>query len=54
MPVTWHGEPGIWLRDHQVSQIPYSLIIPWLHKGYEGVVDADLQQVDLKKRTVGG
>lgn len=53
MPVTWHGpEPGIGLRSSaQLSQIPYSFdnslvtteVFP------EGELDADLQQVDLRK-----
>ncbi|MDT0294285.1 SDR family oxidoreductase [Mesonia ostreae] len=53
MPVTWHGpEPGIGLRaSAKLSQIPYSFdnslvaqeIFP------EGELDADLQQVDLRK-----
>ncbi len=53
MPVTWHGpEPGIGLRaSARLSQIPYSFdkelvtaeIFP------EGKLDADLQQVDLRK-----
>jgi len=52
MPVTWHGrEPGIGLRaSAALSQIPYSFdntivaneVFP------EGVLDADLQQVDLR------
>lgn len=53
LPVTWHGsEPGIGLRNSaQLSQIPYSFdnslqtseVFP------EGKLDADLQQVDLRK-----
>lgn len=53
MPVTWHGiEPGIGLRaSAKLSQIPYSFdnsltaseVFP------EGQLDADLQQVDLRK-----
>ncbi len=53
MPVTWHGpEPGIGLRSSaKLSQIPYSFdntlvateVFP------EGELDADLQQVDLRK-----
>ena len=53
MPVTWHGpEPGIGLRaSARLSQIPYSFdkalvaneVFP------EGELDADLQQVDLRK-----
>jgi NAD(P)-dependent dehydrogenase (short-subunit alcohol dehydrogenase family) len=51
MPVTWHG-PGIGLRaSAKLSQIPYSFdntlvaneVFP------EGELDADLQQVDLRK-----
>jgi len=53
LAVTWHGpEPGIGLRSSaQLSQIPYSFdnslqaseVFP------EGELDADLQQVDLRK-----
>ena len=53
MPVTWHGpEPGIGLRESaKLSQIPYSFdnalvadeVFP------TGELDADLQQVDLRK-----
>jgi hypothetical protein len=52
MPVTWHGpEPGIVLASAKLSQIPYSFdntlvaneVFP------EGELDADLQQVDLRK-----
>ena len=53
MPVTWHGpEPGIGIRSSaKLSQIPYSFdnslqaseVFP------EGKLDADLQQVDLRK-----
>ncbi len=53
MPVTWHGpEPGIGLRaSAKLSQIPYSFdnalkpqeVFP------VGELDADLQQVDLRK-----
>ncbi|NJB69961.1 NAD(P)-dependent dehydrogenase (short-subunit alcohol dehydrogenase family) [Saonia flava] len=53
MPVTWHGpEPGIGIRaSAKLSQIPYSFdnslqaseVFP------EGELDADLQQVDLRK-----
>ncbi|WP_405291372.1 SDR family NAD(P)-dependent oxidoreductase [Algibacter sp. Ld11] len=53
LPVTWHGpEPGIGLRNSaELSQIPYSFdnslqtseVFP------EGKLDADLQQVDLRK-----
>ncbi|WP_010134703.1 SDR family NAD(P)-dependent oxidoreductase [Ochrovirga pacifica] len=53
VPVTWHGEePGVGLRaSAKLSQIPYSFdnslstseVFP------EGKLDADLQQVDLRK-----
>ena len=53
LPVSWHGnEPGVGLRaSAQLSQIPYSFdqsldvkeVFP------EGQLDADLQQVDLRK-----
>jgi len=53
IPVTWHGaEPGVGLRaSAKLSQIPYSFdnslttneVFP------EGELDADLQQVDLRK-----
>ncbi|WP_234946507.1 SDR family NAD(P)-dependent oxidoreductase [Aequorivita viscosa] len=53
IPVTWHGkEPGIGIRaSAKLSQIPYSFdnsltaseVFP------EGKLDADLQQVDLRK-----
>lgn len=53
LPVTWHGpEPGVGLRESaRLSQIPYSFdkslsateVFP------EGKLDADLQQVDLRK-----
>ncbi len=53
VPVTWHGEePGVGLRaSAKLSQIPYSFdnslttseVFP------EGELDADLQQVDLRK-----
>ncbi len=53
LPVKWHGaEPGIGLRaSAKLSQIPYSFdnslvaneVFP------EGALDADLQQVDLRK-----
>src|SRR5690606_10964213 len=53
IPVTWHGkEPGIGIRSSaKLSQIPYSFdhslsaseVFP------EGQLDADLQQVDLRK-----
>jgi len=53
MPVTWHGqEPGVGIRaSAKLSQIPYKFdnsleaaeVFP------EGKLDADLQQVDLRK-----
>ncbi len=53
LPVTWHGpEPGVGIRSSaKLSQIPYSFdnslkaeeVFP------EGELDADLQQVDLRK-----
>lgn len=53
IPVTWHGqEPGVGIRaSAKLSQIPYSFdnslkseeVFP------EGKLDADLQQVDLRK-----
>ena len=53
LPISWHGpEPGIGLRNSaELSQIPYSFdnslqaseVFP------EGQLDADLQQVDLRK-----
>jgi NAD(P)-dependent dehydrogenase (short-subunit alcohol dehydrogenase family) len=53
MPVTWHGpEPGIGLRaSAQLSQIPYSFDNSLQAKEVfpEGELDADLQQVDLRK-----
>lgn len=53
MPVTWHGpEPGIGLRaSAQLSQIPYSFDKALVAKEVfpEGELDADLQQVDLRK-----
>ena len=53
LPVTWHGpKPGIGLSaSAQLSQIPYSFdnsIIP-SEVFPEGVLDEDLQQVDLRK-----
>ncbi|GGW63584.1 short subunit dehydrogenase [Winogradskyella epiphytica] len=53
MPVTWHGpEPGIGLRaSAKLSQIPYSFdntLVPQ-EVFPEGKLDADLQQVDLRK-----
>lgn len=53
MPVTWHGpEPGIGLRaSAKLSQIPYSFDNSLVAKEVfpEGELDADLQQVDLRK-----
>jgi len=53
MPVTWHGpEPGIGLRaSAKLSQIPYSFDNTLVSKEIfpEGELDADLQQVDLRK-----
>ena len=53
MPVTWHGpEPGIGLRaSAKLSQIPYSFDKALTSKEVfpEGELDADLQQVDLRK-----
>lgn len=53
LPVTWHGpEPGIGLSSSaQLSQIPYSFDNSLSVKEVfpEGQLDADLQQVDLRK-----
>lgn len=53
MPVTWHGpEPGIGLRaSAKLSQIPYSFDNALVSQEVfpEGKLDADLQQVDLRK-----
>ena len=53
MPVTWHGpEPGIGLSSSaKLSQIPYSFDKALVSKEVfpEGELDADLQQVDLRK-----
>ncbi|MEB8329072.1 SDR family NAD(P)-dependent oxidoreductase [Flavobacteriaceae bacterium KMM 6897] len=53
MPVTWHGpEPGIGLRaSAKLSQIPYSFDNTLVAQEVfpEGKLDADLQQVDLRK-----
>ncbi|MFO8147856.1 MAG: SDR family NAD(P)-dependent oxidoreductase [Bacteroidota bacterium] len=53
LPVTWHGpEPGIGLRSSaELSQIPYSFDNSLSVKEVfpEGQLDADLQQVDLRK-----
>ncbi|GHC50999.1 SDR family NAD(P)-dependent oxidoreductase [Ulvibacter litoralis] len=53
LPVTWHGpEPGIGLRSSaELSQIPYSFdnALQTTEVFPEGKLDADLQQVDLRK-----
>ena len=53
LPVNWHGpEPGIGLRSSaKLSQIPYSFdnSLPTKEVFPEGKLDADLQQVDLRK-----
>ncbi|MFT7071223.1 MAG: NAD(P)-dependent dehydrogenase (short-subunit alcohol dehydrogenase family) [Patiriisocius sp.] len=53
LPVTWHGpEPGIGLRNSaELSQIPYSFdnTLQTTEVFPEGQLDADLQQVDLRK-----
>lgn len=53
MPVTWHGpEPGIGLRaSARLSQIPYSFDNSLVAEEVfpVGKLDADLQQVDLRK-----
>ncbi|MGO3181926.1 MAG: SDR family NAD(P)-dependent oxidoreductase [Aequorivita sp.] len=53
LPVTWHGsEPGIGIRaSAKLSQIPYSFdnSISASEVFPEGKLDADLQQVDLRK-----
>lgn len=53
LPVTWHApEPGIGLRaSAKLSQIPYSFdqSLPTKEVFPEGQLDADLQQVDLRK-----
>lgn len=53
MPATWHGSvPGIGLRaSAQLSQIPYSFDKALITEDVfpEGKLDADLQQVDLRK-----
>ena len=53
MPVSWHGpEPGIGLRSSaKLSQIPYSFDASLVTQEVfpEGELDADLQQVDLRK-----
>jgi NAD(P)-dependent dehydrogenase (short-subunit alcohol dehydrogenase family) len=53
LPVTWHGpDPGIGMRaSAKLSQIPYSFDNSIAAKEVfpEGQLDADLQQVDLRK-----
>ncbi|MDB2606634.1 SDR family oxidoreductase [Zobellia sp.] len=53
MPVSWHGpEPGIGLRSSaKLSQIPYSFDASLVTQEVfpESQLDADLQQVDLRK-----
>lgn len=53
LPVSWHGpEPGIGLRaSAKLSQIPYSFdnSLQTAEVFPEGELDADLQQVDLRK-----
>ncbi len=53
LPVTWHGsEPGIGIRaSAKLSQIPYSFDNSLSAKEVfpEGKLDADLQQIDLRK-----
>ncbi len=53
LPVSWHApEPGIGLRESaKLSQIPYSFdnSLPSKEVFPEGELDADLQQVDLRK-----
>src|SRR5690606_9047809 len=53
LPVSWHGpEPGIGIRaSAKLSQIPYSFDNSLSVKEVfpEGQLDADLQQVDLRK-----
>ncbi len=53
MPVAWHGpEPGIGIRaSARLSQIPYSFDNTLVTEEVfpEGELDADLQQVDLRK-----
>lgn len=53
MPVAWHGpEPGIGIRaSARLSQIPYSFDNTLVAQEVfpEGELDADLQQVDLRK-----
>jgi len=53
LPVTWHGpEPGVGIRaSAKLSQIPYTFDNSLSPKEVfpEGQLDADLQQVDLRK-----
>ena len=53
LPVTWHGEgPGVGIRaSAELSQIPYSYDNSLIAEEVfpEGQLDADLQQVDLRK-----
>jgi NAD(P)-dependent dehydrogenase (short-subunit alcohol dehydrogenase family) len=53
LPVSWHGaSPGLGLRaSARLSQIPYSHDVTVKAEEYfpEGKLDADLQQVDLRK-----
>ncbi len=53
LPVNWHGqEPGVGLRSSaKLSQIPYSFdnSLATAEVFPEGELDADLQQVDLRK-----
>lgn len=53
IPVTWHGkEPGVGLwASAKLSQIPYSFdnSLPANEIFPEGKLDADLQQIDLRK-----
>lgn len=53
LPVSWHGStPGLGLRaSAKLSQIPYSYDVTVKSEEYfpEGQLDADLQQVDLRK-----
>ncbi len=53
LPVSWHGaEPGVGLRaSAKLSQIPYSFDNSLQNEEVfpEGALDADLQQVDLRK-----
>jgi NAD(P)-dependent dehydrogenase (short-subunit alcohol dehydrogenase family) len=53
LPVTWHGQgPGIGMRaSAELSQVPYSYddSLPSEEIFPEGKLDADLQQVDLRR-----